>query len=550
MSATALPADETRRLAALASYDVIDTPADPEIDELARLAAAICDAPVALVSLVDGSRQWFKARVGLELHETPRSASFCAHAIAGNEMLIVADTHADPRFENNPLVTGPPGFRFYAGSQLLTSDGFRLGTLCVLDHRPRTLTGEQCSALRVLARQVMALIERPRDAARLERAEAELRRSESWIRSERQQVERLKSDFVATVSHELRTPLTSIRGSLGLLASGVMGELTDEARQVVTVAECNSVRLISLINDILDIQKLEHGQERLELRPVPLRRIIDASIAAVEVSVRYRIAADPRCALLTVLADETRLVQVLVSLVSNALKYSRPDATVRVAASERAGMVEVRVEDQGIGIPAEAQKTLFQRFHQLDSGDSRAKPGAGLGLAICRAVIDLHRGRMGVESKPGEGSAFWFSVPAASLEAAAHGRGDVLLIEDDAALVEVMAAQLAAEGLSVRTAGSAAEGLLALRERPPALLVLDVGLPDVDGYGVVEELRGSEMHRALPLIVYTCRDLTPDQCRRLELGPTRFLTKTRAGPDDFGRAVVELMAYDLDSRIE
>ena len=157
----ALPegADEEARLAALRRYAILDTPAEAEFDDLARMASYICGAPIALISLVDGNRQWFKSEIGLGVSETTLDRSICRHAILGKELFVVSDTTQDERFRNNPLVTGEPRLRFYAGAPLESSEGQMLGTVCVLDRRARTLTEAQGQALQLLARQVMAMFE-------------------------------------------------------------------------------------------------------------------------------------------------------------------------------------------------------------------------------------------------------------------------------------------------------------------------------------------------------------------------------------------------------
>ena len=235
--------------------------------------------------------------------------------------------------------------------------------------------------------------------------------------SEREEVERLKRDFVATVSHELRTPLTSIHGSLGLLASGVMGELNDEAARVVSVAERNSIRLVSLINDILEFEKLDDGRRVLDLKPVRLQSILELSIETVALAASQEsVTIDLRPCDAIVLGDQKRLAQVLINLLSNAVKYSARGGVVTLSSTLDAGWIEVRVCDRGTGIPVHAQKKLFQRFHQIDSGDAREKSGTGLGLAICRAIVHQHGGEIGVVSAEGEGSTFWFRIPVVSAE--------------------------------------------------------------------------------------------------------------------------------------
>lgn len=236
--------------------------------------------------------------------------------------------------------------------------------------------------------------------------------------SERHEVERMKTDFLSTVNHELRTPLTSILGSLGLLASGAMGELPADARPMVTVAERNSVRLITLIEDILDFDKLACGKMELTLQPVSLRRLLERSIAGVStLAARHGVAIELGGVDAVVIVDEARMVQVAANLLSNAVKYSQRGGTVKVSTSPAGGWADVRFEDRGHGIAASLQAKLFQSFERGDSSDARTESGTGLGLAICKAIVEQHRGVIGVESREGEGSTFWFRIPAVEMSA-------------------------------------------------------------------------------------------------------------------------------------
>ncbi len=173
MKTPSLPANEAERLQALARYDVLDTPPEQAFDDLTKLASHILDVPIAVVSLVDEARQWFKSSVGIDVRQTPREHAFCAHAILGKDVMVVEDALRDDRFRDNPLVTGGPGFRFYAGAPLLTADGFALGTLCLVDRKPRELTGDQLELLRALARQVVSRLEERRKVRELLRAVGE-----------------------------------------------------------------------------------------------------------------------------------------------------------------------------------------------------------------------------------------------------------------------------------------------------------------------------------------------------------------------------------------
>lgn len=194
-----LPSDESERLAALREYAILDTAAEQTYDDLTALAAYICDVPMANISLVDEDRQWFKSRVGINENETPRNIAFCAHTILGTEPLIVRDAEADERFASSPLVTGESRVRFYAGFPLETPEGHRLGALCVLDRKPRRLMPAQETAMRALARQVMALLDLRRNSARLAEALEKVRTLEgllpvcSWCRKIRDEAGSWKS---------------------------------------------------------------------------------------------------------------------------------------------------------------------------------------------------------------------------------------------------------------------------------------------------------------------------------------------------------------------
>ena len=234
--------------------------------------------------------------------------------------------------------------------------------------------------------------------------------------SERRRLGRMKDEFVSTVSHELRTPLTSLRASIGLLASGALDKRPEKQRQMVNMAIGNCDRLVRLVNDILDFESGERGKLPLHRQPLEavelLRRAADVAQApAGEVHIGFRVDASPA----TVLADEERILQVLNELIGNAIKFSPPETTIRLVA-QRFGNEEICfiVEDQGRGIPPEKLERIFDRFQQGDSSDTRALGGTGLGLALCRSIVEQHGGRIWAESAPGKGSRFLFTLPAAT----------------------------------------------------------------------------------------------------------------------------------------
>jgi PAS domain S-box-containing protein len=236
--------------------------------------------------------------------------------------------------------------------------------------------------------------------------------------SERHEVDRLKRQFVSTVSHELRTPLTALRGSLGLLALGVLGDLPNAAREVVSIAERNTARLVGLINDILDLERIQARQLALEKRPTRLGAVLRNARDTVDALARESaIAIEVPDVDDVVLGDGDRLIQVMVNLLSNAIKFSPPGSPVRIQAQRQGQVVRVAVIDAGRGVALEHRQAIFEPFRQAESSDARLKGGSGLGLSISRAIVEQHGGSIGVEPHDGPGATFWFTVPVASFEA-------------------------------------------------------------------------------------------------------------------------------------
>lgn len=376
--------------------------------------------------------------------------------------------------------------------------------------------------------------------------------------SERLEVDRLKREFVSIVSHELRTPLTSIRGSLGLALGGVLGDLPGEAREVLEIAERNAQRLSLLINDILDLERLERGQLELSLQAHDVAGIVGRAVESVRgVAEAAGVAIEARPSKARALCDAERVVQVLVNLLANAVKFSPRDALVVVSVTAGERWVKVRVTDRGRGIPEGFRERLFQPFQQVQASDAREKGGTGLGLAISRQIIERHGGQIGCDSQVGAGSTFWFTLPATGTELerrVATGemrrppsppRGlpgsTVVVVDDDLGLLAVLSRQLETAGHTVTALATGAGALQAIERARPDLLVLDVDLPDKDGFQVVAVLRARPGTRDLPLLVHSGVELDAAARERLQLGPTRFLTKTRDAPEAFASTVLELL---------
>ena len=360
--------------------------------------------------------------------------------------------------------------------------------------------------------------------------------------SERLAVERMKDEFVSVVSHELRTPLTSIRGSLGLLEGGVLGPLSDEAQKMLGIAISNADRLVRLINDILDAERIESGKAPMQIRQLELAELMRQTAALLEQSASEAgVTLELQPVEARLLADPDRIVQTLVNLIGNAIKFSGSGTTVRVGGETRQGRAVIRISDQGPGIPADQRDSIFDRFSQVESSSNRAKGGSGLGLAIARGIVEQHGGRIWVESSSEEGSTFAFELPLARVAQAdsdENGGGlDVLIVEDDADLAEVLAARLARHGLSTRRTETLADARAAIARRQPQVLTLDVDLPDADAAALADWLRSSSGPAASRVLVYTALDLSEVELAALgEHG--RISTKGRVSVDEFERRVL------------
>jgi len=311
--------------------------------------------------------------------------------------------------------------------------------------------------------------------------------------------ERVRSEFTSTLSHELRTPLTSILGSLQLLRTGMLGELPKDQDELVDIAEKNSKRLLDLINEVLDIEKIESGRMSLTPEPVVLEELLREAVQlnqgfADRFSVKLRLQGEQRDEMrgLMVRADRKRLMQVVTNLLSNAAKFSPPNGAVDVTISRREGRVRVGVGDRGPGIPEAFRGRIFGRFAQAHSADSRIKGGSGLGLAISKRLVEMMQGEIGFEDREGGGTTFYFDLPVLAAEAQdAAGPIRILVTEEDNVAAEYLAMVLEKAGYRVDTVPNAKDSRVLLARWKYGCWLVNTRLPDAeDALGLVDELRG------------------------------------------------------------
>lgn len=327
--------------------------------------------------------------------------------------------------------------------------------------------------------------------------------------------ENIKNEFVSVVSHELRTPLTSIRGSLGLLLGGAVGSFSDKASKLLDIANKNCERLLLLINDILDIEKIEAGKMNFELKPVSIEQLVMDSINnnrlyGEKFSVKIKLTATAPDTY--VYADPDRLMQVLTNLLSNAIKYSPHGGIVEIAITKDNNNVRVSVSDHGSGIPLDFQARIFQKFSQADSSTTRIKGGTGLGLSISKAILEKLDGTINFVSQLNQGTTFYFELPLYVIETQqieepksvtpSFSNEDKLLIcEDDIDQANYLLLLLEAAGLHADICSSVKEARFKLDTSNYQAILLDLILPDQDGISFIRELRHLEKTKNIPIIV-------------------------------------------------
>ena len=544
-----LPHNETERLAALLSCSVLDTPAEAGFDDLTLLACHVCDAPIALISLLDESRQWFKSKIGVDVSQTPRDHAFCAYAILQDEPLVIPDASADTRTRDSLLVTGPTHIRYYAGVPLIVDNGIALGTLCVMDTRQREVSAEQLELLKALARQAASQLRLRQTASALDEA-----------RRHAQSANQAKSAFLAHMSHELRTPLTSILGYADLLDANPAN--LEENAHFTEIISRNANHLLGIINDILDLSKIEAGMMALETMPIDPMYVLTEALGLAEARARGKsmpISVIFESSTPTeITTDPLRLRQVLLNLLSNAIKFTDSGAiTISVSAKPANQTICLTVSDTGVGM-SEAQVAVirrFEAFRQADSSTTRRFGGTGLGLRITHTLVHMLGGELTVDSEEGQGSRFTIILPCVSAanehawrtaEEAESQLADlmhrhmprstaaqsqrqlegvrILLAEDSPDSQRLITLHLKQAGASVVTANNGDQAIRHVAEDHQFDLVLmDVDMPVLDGLKATRRLRAQGF--GPPIIFLSAHAFSDSRQQGLKAGGSEYLTK-------------------------
>ena len=392
------PKQENDRQEALRVYSILDTLPDEDYDNLTAIASEICNTPISLVSLLDNDRQWFKSHHGLEISETPIEYSFCAHAIyEPDEVFVVEDVRQDERFRDNPLVTGEPFIAFYAGVPLLTKEGQPLGTLCVIDRKPRHLTESQKQSLEALSRQVMKLME-------LRRNKYELQKANQLLEEKNLMLEK----FASLAATDIKSPLKNIKNTYLSFIEKYQDQLDTNGLNLLTSIYDAARKLSSLVDGLKKSSRTEVLIKNKKTA-VWLKEIEEDITKLYPASDDYQIHFFFKSE--KVFTNKVALQQIMINLVANAIKYNdKVIAEVEVGSREDEQFYEFFVSDNGPGIAPTDRKRIFEMFTVLQPIDRYGEYGTGIGLANIKKLVEELGGEIEVESEMGVGSIFTFSL--------------------------------------------------------------------------------------------------------------------------------------------
>jgi signal transduction histidine kinase len=390
MLSARIPENESERQANLDLYEILDTFPEEAFDAITSIAAHICGTPIALISLIDKDRQWFKSHHGLTVSETPRDFAFCAHAILDpDQLFVVEDAQLDNRFFDNPLSTGDPNVIFYAGAPLISREGFPLGTLCVIDNKPHTLNSDQRKALADLSNQVIA--------------QMELRRSLKELKSKNEELSR----YAHLISHDLRSPMQSIYQLSKIIAKESEGNLSEKADKALGQLQKKAFQSQELVDGILKHSLA--GEQAYKPEKIQLDQFINELVEFCSPPSDIQITTE--ISVSEIVSDSIILHQILQNLISNAIKYNDKDqGLVKIVASVNESELTIEVIDNGPGIPEKYHERIFGMFQTLSHVDRFGNKGTGIGLHTVKNLVVLLGGLITVESKEGEGCTFRISL--------------------------------------------------------------------------------------------------------------------------------------------
>lgn len=397
MKSAVLPQNEDERLKVLEKYKILDTLPEEDYDAIAKIASAICGTPIALISLIDKDRQWFKSAHGLNATQTPRELAFCAHSILKpEELMIVNDARKDNRFFDNPLTTEDPNVVFYAGAPLNSSEGYPLGTLCVIDNKPKNLNQNQKDSLALLAKQVVSLLE--------------LRKKNSELKAVNQEVIKLNeqlNNFAYRLTHDLKSPINGVNFLIQVLKEDhiKLFENTVAEDQVNLIGD-RMVYMSNLIDEILEYTKV--NTENIVFEEFNLKTILKSIVSNIDVQSKVVLNTDDLD--IDIVSSKIGFVQIFQNLLSNSIKFcDKPKVEIDVDFSKDKEKYHIIFCDNGPGVDEKYWNKVFDMFETLENTHNQ---NTGIGLATVKAIVERLGEEISIENRIDKksGACFKFSA--------------------------------------------------------------------------------------------------------------------------------------------
>ena len=506
------------------------------IDFMLKAASDLVACDAATVFLLDDDGRSLSAIATFPFTESvDRVATFelgegiVGWAAEARKVVSVVDATKDSRFKNLPMAHAPRSTLVMP----LQSPQRLVGALTMARREVRPFTSVEQALMQVIANQAAISIDNARlharqtvQLAQIAEQKRELERSYAQIN----EISRLKSEFLANMSHELRTPLNAILGFSEILKDNLVALGEEQRHECLENIHTSGKHLLELVNDVLDLSKIEAGRMELSYDEFFVNnavREVHNVIRSLSERREIDLAIDVEPENLEVRADKSKFKQVLYNLLSNAIKFTAQGGRVWVSARVEGGnTLVVDVGDTGVGIPREHHELIFSEFYQVDSVTTRQVEGTGLGLSLTRRIVELHGGRLGLDSEPGRGSVFTFRLPLAGLQASDTGpHNRILLVEDNRSNRELATMVLTNGGFEVDIAVDGNEGLHKARTSLYDLVLMDVELPGIDGLTVTRMLKSDPKTASMPVVALTANAMKGNEQEALAAGCSGYISK-------------------------
>ena len=398
MTVAPIPENESFRLKALKDYSILDTLPEVEYDDITQLASQICGTPISSISLIDEKRQWFKSKVGINASETSREDAFCAHTIIEpNKILTIKDSTKDSRFFDNPLVVNEPHVVFYAGVPLVSPDGMALGTLCVMDNKPKELDELQLKTLKALSNQVVSLFELRKSKMLLEKFSKDLENRNFELEK-----------FANVAAHDIKSPLNNISSLTQILIEEYSEKLDISGKNFLAMLNTSSEILRKLVDGILQHSKTDFIITN-ERELVNFEKLVSEIITLLDVKKEYQFNLIFQNQ--EIYINKVGIQQILINLIANSIKYNDKEyVTIEIDFFESELFYHFSVKDNGCGIDEKNQKKIFNIFEVLSNSDRFGNRGNGIGLSTVKKLVDEFGGTIIVNSILNEGTKISFSI--------------------------------------------------------------------------------------------------------------------------------------------